>query len=134
MTAAHRYLAFDPGQRRIGVAFTDTSVNVIVPRLAIEVETDHEAVEEIIKLVELEKPEAVIIGWPLTMSGKVGPQAKTVGKLIEQLRVRLTCPVIQQDERLSSAAGRRVMPVGVKGDDSAAAAQILETFLQQQAL
>jgi putative Holliday junction resolvase len=129
---AQKILAFDLGERRIGVAVYDSAVDVVLPRPTLTVLSESDAVAAVTSLIMVEAPTLVIIGWPLTMAGQVGPQAKHIATIIDQLKPRISCPLKLVDERLTSAAGRRNMPAGsAKSDDSAAAAEILQTYLTQ---
>jgi putative Holliday junction resolvase len=80
----------------------------------------------------------VVVGWPLELSGAVGPRAKRVQVLIDAVRARLPAevPVHHWDERFSTVAVERIL---IEGDlsrkkrktviDRAAAAYILQGWL-----
>jgi RNase H-fold protein (predicted Holliday junction resolvase) len=62
---------------------------------------------------------------PLTLRGEHGEQARETDAFVERLRGAIAAPVETYDERFTS-----VLAAG--GDDSVAAAHLLESFLQWQ--
>lgn len=101
-------IGVDVGSVRIGVARTDPDGLLGVP-----VETVPRGVGDVARIVELVAQfEAieVVVGLPLTMSGRSGPAAATarafaadLARALDQLPVRLV------DERLSTVAATRGM-------------------------
>ena len=76
------------------------------------------------------------MGLPLSLNGKVGPQAKRVQGFLKALRRQAPLPVATMDERFSTAEAERLLrqagrkPSLHKGDvDAAAAAVILQEYL-----
>lgn len=139
-----RILALDLGERRIGVALSDSLGLLATPLTVLQLasrETGMAAVEE---LVEEHHVERVVVGYPRSLDGTIGPQARRVEKYVARLRERLQAPgsprevgVTLWDERLSTAlaerliheTGRRVQRERI---DSAAAAVILQSYLDSQ--
>lgn len=83
--------------------------------------------------------EAIVVGMPLSLNGRHGPQAKKVGAFVERLRARAGVPVYTMDERFSTAEAERLIrqtgqqPSRNKGQvDAAAAAVILQDYLNLQ--
>jgi putative Holliday junction resolvase len=128
MTTGH-VIALDLGDRHIGVAASDPVTGLVFPRPTIEINHVGEALNEIVSLVAKESPVALVVGYPLSLSGDVGPQAAKVETLVEQLRPRLACSVHLIDERLTTAGAKKT---GHQDDHSYAARLILETYLAQQ--
>jgi putative Holliday junction resolvase len=133
-----RYLAIDYGNKRTGIAICDPSETIVSPLVVIEGQKD--LLDRIVQLVETENVGAVVLGLPLNMDDSVGPQAKLVFEFAEQLKGRLSIPVHFQDERLTSFAAEQKLPhlestkkKKQKHLDAVAAAQILETFLENKA-
>jgi len=97
-----------------------------------------ELLKKISEIVEAENVDAVILGLPINMDGSEGSQAKLVLKFGKQLQNCLKIPVLIQDERLSSfSAEEKLISANYtrkkkkKRLDAVAAAEILESFLQQ---
>jgi putative Holliday junction resolvase len=101
-------LALDLGERRIGVAVSDRR-RILASPLTILVRSgdrrlDHEAIR---RLVEESNATLVVVGLPLSLSGKSGPAATRALEEIAQLGEELDVPVVAQDERLSSVEANR---------------------------
>ena len=129
-----RYLSIDYGTRRCGLAVCDKSETIVSPLAVLE---KQKLVEEISRIIESEKIDAIVIGLPLNMDDTAGPQAKKVKKFAEQIKNRTNVPVYFQDERLSTfAAAEKLAEIELpknkkrKKLDAIAAAQILELFLE----
>ena len=98
-------------------------------------ETELTAIAE---LVQKHRVEQVVVGYPRSLSGDVGPQAQRVDRYVVQLRARLPdVPIILWDERLSTAQAERLIHetgrrVERERIDAAAAAVILQSYLDAQ--
>ena len=132
-----RYLAIDYGAKRTGLAICDPDETVASPLTVIEGQKD--LLKKIKDVVEAENVEAIVLGLPLNMDDTVGSQAKLVFQFGEQLEKVLDIPVHFQDERLSTfGADEKLADAELsikkkkKRLDAIAAAEILETFLEQK--
>lgn len=142
-----RVIGLDVGERRTGVASGDTETGLAVPVGVIESAADGPAVAEVVHEAQAREASVIVVGMPYSMSGRVGPQAETVGRFVEMLRAAVDIEVETVDERLSTAqaerdmtrsrgrfhqrakAGRR-LPKGAS--DAAAAAIILQSWLDRR--
>lgn len=93
----------------------------------------------IARLVEEYEVEAVVVGLPLNMSGKVTAAAQSAKEETEQLRAALGIPVHLYDERLTTVtANRSLMEMEMKADarrrvvDKVAAAVMLQAYLDHR--
>ena len=132
-----RYLAIDYGTKRTGLALCDPSETIVSPLTVIVGRKN--LIEKIIETIARENIEGVVFGLPLNMDGTTGPQAKMTMRFAEELKKCTSVPVYFQDERLSSfVAEEKLAPAEftrkkkAKRLDAIAAAQILETFLEQK--
>ncbi|MHC4346322.1 MAG: Holliday junction resolvase RuvX [Planctomycetota bacterium] len=132
-----RYLAVDHGTKRTGLAICDPGETIVSPLAVIEGQQG--LIEMIARTVATEHVEAIVLGLPLNMDDSAGPQAKLVLKFAERLENVLDIPVHFQDERLSTfgaedklAAAELTKKKKKKHLDAIAAAEILETFLQDK--
>ena len=123
----HRYLGLDLGERHVGVAISDPDTHLVFPRPSLDIHSDEECLSAITTIVVTEKPDAVILGLPLTLRGDVGQQAAKVETFAEKLRPRIACPVHLVDERLTTAG--TVNDQSNVDDHAGAARLILETFI-----
>lgn len=135
-----RCLGLDLGSKRIGVALCDPEERVATPLTVVERSKsrshDH---ANIARLVEEYEVEAVVVGLPLNMSGKVTAAAQTAKEETEQLRAALGIPVHLYDERLTTVtANRSLMEMEMKSDarrrvvDKVAAAVMLQAYLDHR--
>ena len=87
-----RIVGIDLGERRIGVAAADDRLNIAIPVETVDAGADMtEAVE---RIAEAQNAGELVIGLPLSLTGAAGPQAQIVLKVVEELRERLSIPVI----------------------------------------
>ena len=131
-----RVLAFDPGERRVGVAVSDPSGTVAQPLRFVPAEPASNLAERLALLAREHGAEALVVGLPRRMDGSEGPEARAARSLARQLRQLSGMPVTLVDERLSSvAAERALVAVGEKRarrrrlSDQVAAALILQQHL-----
>jgi len=134
-----RIMGLDIGERRIGVALSD-SLRIIAGALTVvERVTDDAALKEIIDLARENEVERIVVGMPRSLDGSLGKQAQAVQSFVDLLKKRTDIPVVTWDERLSTvAAERTLLEVGMKRDkrkkhrDSLAAAIILQGYLDRE--
>lgn len=132
-----RLLALDIGGRRIGVAVSDELGMIASPVATIDARGDVTA--EVRTLVEKYSISKIIVGLPIGMSGREGPQATEVRSVADKLGEALSIEIIYSDERLSSAmANQALIGQGTRRDkrkqhiDAMAAAVILQGYLDNQ--
>ena len=132
-------MGLDVGDRRIGVALSD-SLRIMAGALTVvERVTDDAALKQIIDLARENEVERMVVGMPRSMDGSLGKQAQAVQSFVDLLKERTEIPVVTWDERLSTvAAERTLLEVGMKRDkrkkrrDSLAAAIILQGYLDRE--
>jgi putative Holliday junction resolvase len=120
------------------LAICDSTETIVSPLTVIQ--GQKELPKNIANIVKKENVEAIVLGLPLNMDGSEGAQAKLVLKFAEQLKEYLDIPIYCQDERLSSFGAEDKLACAEfkrgkkrkKRIDAVAAAQILETFLEQK--
>ena len=130
-----RVLGLDLGDVRIGVAISDPERVLAVPMGTVLAGAPQD-LKAIAKLVRDNGITLVVVGHPLSMSGKIGPKARQVEELAGALRSFLPVPVVLQDERLSTReAERNLRAAGFSGRerrravDRSAASVILQAWL-----
>ena len=133
-----RYLALDLGDRRIGVAVSDT-LGIVARPLEVYLRRSRvEDAEHVRALVRDHKVDALIIGLPLNMDGSEGSQAHWVRDYVEELSGAIGLPTHLWDERLSTNDAKAIMRSQGKTPDkewvdAVAAAVILQSYLDAQA-
>ena len=135
-----RCLGLDLGSKRIGVALCDPDELVATPlTVVIRSSTraqDHRQIQQIIDEYEVQ---AVVVGLPLNMGGKVTTAAQGALAEAEQLRNALSVEVHVYDERLTTVtANRSLTEMQMRSDarrrvvDKVAAAVMLQAFIDHR--
>ena len=105
-----RILAFDVGEKRIGVAVSDplgiTAQGIETYHRTDDLEQD---VAHLIKLANGYKPVKLVFGLPRNMDGSYGFQAQITREFAEQVLAKWDGDHAYQDERLTTASARRVL-------------------------
>ena len=100
-----KVLAIDYGTKRIGLAIGDENLKIVSPKGVIKSEKAVEKIKEIVKESNVGK---IILGFPLTPSGKEGQRAKLVKKFYEELKRELPeTEIILWDERWTTQEALR---------------------------
>lgn len=131
-----KFLAIDYGQKRVGIAVSDPSGQFAFPRRTLQRETRAAFFDELLALIELEKPEAIVVGLPLHRDGSDCLSTKQARNFAQSLKRRTSLPLYWMNEFLSSfAAESDLREAGLslaeskKFVDQQAAVYILESFI-----
>jgi putative holliday junction resolvase len=136
-----RTLSIDPGEKRVGLAISDAGGQIATPLDVLEVPTLQRALPHILRLIEQEGVQRLVVGLPLNMDGSAGPEAQKVRTWAGELQRQSGQPLCLVDERLSSFAaeqhlsqrrrhGEKLTHKRKKQQrDSVAAAILLQEFL-----
>jgi len=135
-----RVLAIDFGLKRLGLAVSDPLGITAQGLPTLERTRMADDLMRLQKLAGKYSAETVVLGNPLSQSGKETAMSRKVAEFAERLRQRLKCPVELWDERLTSAEASRVLRasgVGIrkrqKAADRVAATLLLQSFLDHRA-
>ncbi|HEX3793956.1 MAG TPA: Holliday junction resolvase RuvX [Acidimicrobiales bacterium] len=137
-----RVVALDLGARRIGVAYSDSRRVLASPWGNVERSGDRARdVAAMVKAIEEIEAGTVVVGLPLSLSGRKGPAAVAAEEEIAALRLALEAldiAVEVADERFTTVeAQRSLTAAGLKGKaarskiDSAAAMVLLQAWLDK---
>lgn len=137
-----RILALDYGVRRIGVAVSDPTHTIASPLTTLVRRAGKRPPwPELVRLVQEQEVERIVIGLPLDLRGEEGEWAAETRAFGADVARRTGLPVDWIDERLSSVQAEQVVRgSGLKRRqredkarvDAAAAAIILQSYLAQQ--
>jgi len=133
-------LAFDFGERRIGVAVGETVTRIASPLTAIDAVANHERFGAIGRLVDEWKPVAFVVGRPRHPDGGEHRVARLAEKFARRLAARHHLAVAFVDETLTSAEAesrlREMRPRSRNPEavDALAAAAILQSYLDDPAI
>lgn len=145
-----RIAALDIGDKRVGVALSDASKRLAMPHDVLDTRTllaDGSVLKTLIDEYEVEH---IVVGLPLSLDGKEGPQARHVRALA--LKILRACGYLEEenaelvsqrvtfyDERLSSVEAKAVLAQedlterSMRGKvDKIAASLFLQSYLDAQ--
>jgi putative Holliday junction resolvase len=130
-------LAFDFGEKRIGVATGETLLGSAYPLTVIRAESNDDRFAAIGKLIAEWQPVQLVVGLPTHADGTPHDTTRLAQKFAERLRRRFHLPVAFADERLTSLdAEERLRETGRDGRaarpllDAVAAQLILQTWFE----
>ena len=126
-------IALDIGERRIGIAISDSGV-LATPHSVLHRKSKKEDFARLAHLITELKVERVIVGLPYSLSGHepIGPQARRVKRYAEALTKVVKIPLEYFDESYSTVEARDYLATSGQKKvplDAAAAAVILQNYL-----
>ena len=107
LAPGQRLIGLDPGAKTIGVALSDVSLLLASPYGSLRRGKLSQAAAELAALARREGAGGLVVGWPLSMDGTMGPAAQAVRDWALALSDAAGLPAALWDERLSSAAVNR---------------------------
>ena len=133
-TKIHNIIALDVGEKRVGVAMTNTLARL--PRPHATLVRDERFWDELEKLIHTEEIQEIVVGLPRNLEGNETAQTVATRKFIAVLEDRFELPVQTQDEGLTSRQAEKELQNRGKGFEKAdidalAAAYILEDYLKE---
>jgi len=133
---AGRTCALDLGRARVGVAIDDDLGLMAHPRGHFSGRDRKALLAEIARFAKDEGVEHVLVGLPLRLSGREGPEAREARAIAQQIADATGLTVELCDERLTTVQAHRALSdSGVRGRDrkqvidEAAACAILQSWL-----
>lgn len=134
-----RIMGLDLGERRVGVALSDTLGMTAQPHSTLEITGDRMLSQAIKRLAAEHGVTRIVVGYPLNSDGTVGLRAQRVDRIARVLANETHLPVEKIDERFTSLQAQRALtkaPAKVRRDkgslDRMAAAIILQTYLDSR--
>jgi putative Holliday junction resolvase len=135
-----RAVGLDLGQRRIGVALSDSDGRMALPFDTLvrrgDTSEDHDRIAEIVAEAGAE---VVVVGMPTSLDGTAGPAARRTRAEVRVLRSRLPVPVETYDERFTTVSAERLLQESLRSGrrrrevvDTTAAAVILQGWLDRR--
>ncbi len=96
-------LAFDFGEKRVGVAVGECELRSASPLTTFDAETNDARWSAVARLIDEWKPVVLVVGLPLSPDGVAHDMTARAQRFARQLEGRYRLPVMLQDERYTSA-------------------------------
>ena len=133
-------LALDYGEKPIGIAVSDPEGDFAFPAGVLERRGRKQDLEALGRLARERNVVAVVVGLPLHMDGRAGPEAEAARAFAAALEAATGLPVTLLDERWTSREAERALremqPRRRKRQrarlDDAAATLLLRTWLERE--
>jgi putative Holliday junction resolvase len=122
-----RVVALDYGSARCGVAVSDPTGTLATPLDAIARANTRKGFNRLLAAIREQQPAHVIVGLPLSLSGRDSAQTREAREFAERLGAVLGLPVELYDERFTTTLAQQ--RPGSAAEDSRAAAVLLEDWL-----
>ncbi|RJQ36026.1 Holliday junction resolvase RuvX, partial [Candidatus Parcubacteria bacterium] len=119
-----RYLGIDYGKARIGLALSDPSGRIAFPHTIVH------TLAEVVAEAREAGVEAVVIGLPLSFSGRPSPETQGIRAFAAKLGRTLQLPIEFENEVLTTKIAEQSS--GKRRVDASAAALILQSFLDRK--
>lgn len=134
-----KILGLDVGSKTIGVAVSDELGIIAQGVTTLKRKGLNYDITQLIKVIKEQRAGKVVVGLPKNMNGSLGPSAKMVFTLLDELEKSVDIPVITWDERLSTIAAEKTLLEAdmsrkkrKKVIDKVAALIILQGYLDNQ--
>lgn len=134
--AAMRVLGLDLGSKRIGLALSDSEGRIAFPEGSLARRGDPDDLAALRALVVERGVERIVVGLPIHMNGRRGPEAEAAAAFAQELAQATGLPVDLLDERWTSREAERALRDSGRGRrrepgrvDAVAATILLRTFL-----
>ena len=134
-----KLLAVDYGTVRVGLAISDADGSIAMPLDQFRRSTDRQAAEHVAQVARQHEVSRIVVGLPLHMDGRAGPEAERAEHFADLLRELAGCEVVCADERLSTAEAESALGDAFKGKkrgnrlDAVAAQKILQRYIDSEA-
>lgn len=126
----------------MGIALSDPTRTIASPHVTIENRGEpRQPPEPLIRLVAETSPTTIVVGIPIRLDGSEGEMAAEAREFGRRLAEATGVPVVEWDERLTSARARRsIAETGRRGrrvrkgeEDMVAAAHLLRSYMDATA-
>lgn len=133
-----KFICFDIGDKRVGVAVSDPFMSMALPQKTYHRKNFEKDVEYLAALAKEIGATRIVCGLPVKMNGEHSEQTELTLSFIEKLKTKTDIEIVTADERFSTKeATRNLIAGGVRREDrknyvdSIAASYILEDYINK---
>lgn len=127
-----KYMGLDYGSKRVGTAVSDAQRGIAFPRTVLP--NDEKLFPSLKRMIEDEKIEAIVVGDTRTHGGADNPITEEAEAFVAKLQKETALPIERVWEMWSSIEASRYAEKGNEHNDAAAAAILLQRFLDMKSL
>ncbi len=134
-----RYLGLDLGQKKLGVAISDKSGVIASFYDSLRISSEKEMLDKVLEIIEKEKVDKVVIGYPKNMDNSEGFRAKETEDFKKELEKHFSNEIILEDERLTTKISENILIEGNMSRkkrktviDGVSAVLILQSYLDRK--
>ena len=131
-----KIIGIDLGDHRTGVAYSDILCLMSTRSETISEYNREKLLSKLVDIINLEKPDKIVVGLPVNMNGTEGESAAKCRDFSEKLQALVNIPVVLWDERGTSKIANRILSDNGKKRgkqrarvDAVAAMVILQSYL-----
>jgi putative Holliday junction resolvase len=125
-----KYLCIDYGSKRVGLSVSDAAGTIAFPRITLQ--NSDRLMDQIQEVTKAERIESIVIGDTKSHGGAANSVSDEADIFAENLQKQTGLPVERSWEAWSSMEAGKFAPKGHEHDDAAAAAFILQRFLDMR--
>ena len=132
-----RILAIDHGEKRIGLAISDSTGTIAGPLKAIEHVSRPLDAAQVAAIAAENSAELIVIGQSFDEEGRPNPAGRRAARFAEALKTQTQIPIVMWDESLSTQDARAArIELGISRKkraghlDELAAQMILQSYLE----
>ena len=104
-----RIMALDLGEKRVGVALSDESETLASPYEVVQRVSFARLLERLQEIAVGEGVSALVIGYPRSLNGDEGPQARHLADEAGRIARGLNLPHVLWDERLTTVRAEQLL-------------------------
>ncbi len=132
------YIAFDIGDKRIGIAVSDPFCEMALPYETYYRKNFKKDIEYLVNLAKARSATVIVCGLPVNFDGSPSEQTVKTQSFIDEIKKNTDILVVTEDERFTTMEARRLL---LEADmkradrktviDKVAASYILETYMNK---
>ena len=133
-----RYVAFDIGDKRIGIAISDPFNTYALPSGTYFRKNFKEDLQALVNIVKEKGATTVVCGMPVNFDGSEAVQTRKTANFLNEFTAVCPVPVVCEDERFTTVMAHEVLiSEGMRREkrknyvDALAAANILDNYLSK---